>query len=469
MRIDDPSSQATWPASSASTGTRDSADGTAFSWALVQAKATQDTPAPGTSRPWRTLKPNDTLTQIVRQEAAQRGVSLTAQQEYQAVLSLAKDNQLSNPDRIWAGQTLNVGPLRVQLGQLQQAPTAAVAPELTPPTTLSASAPADRNYSPQMSSTQEVLRVVKSRDTLSQIVRQEASSRGIELNQAQIYKEVLALAKDNDLSNPNQIRVGQTLKIQQLQAHLSSTAAATSSNASAPKAQSSAAVAVTEPAAKVTPANTTAHSVLQQTLDRAVARGFIPANEKQDVYNKILQVANKHRFSPDDFARLTLMESDGMNPQATNQRCHGIIQFCEGPAQGAAGVGYGQAPKAILNLSVYQQLHLVDTYFDKVGLKKQGQVQLDELYLAVLQPAARAETRPEVPLEIPGNQAHALYEGRNPQAPITRNSIIQGLLKNTIDRLSMSIKSPAAKVSSSQSRTGSSPPERPTPTAPESL
>ena len=135
----------------------------------------------------------------------------------------------------------------------------------------------------------------------------------------------------------------------------------------------------------------------------------------------------------------------------------------------SAGVGYGQAPKAILNLSVYQQLNLVDTYFDKVGLKKQGQVQLDELYLAVLQPAARAETRPEVPLEIPGNQAHALYEGRNPQAPITRNSIIQGLLKNTIDRLSMSIKSPAAKVSSSQSRTGSSPPERPTPTTPESL
>jgi len=436
---------------------------------MAQAKATQDTPAPGTSSPWRTLKPNDTLTQIVRQEAAQRGVSLTAQQEYQAVLSLAKDNQLSNPDRVWAGQTLNVGPLRGQLEQLQQAPSADVAPELAPSTTLNASVPADRKYSPQMSSTQEVLRVVKSRDTLSQIVRQEASSRGIELNQAQIYKEVLALAKDNDLSNPNQIRAGQTLKIQQLQAHLSSTAAATPSSASASKAQSSAALAVTEPAAKVTSGNTTAHSVLQQTLDRAVARGFIPANEKQDVYNKILQVANKHRFSPDDFARLTLMESDGMNPQATNQRCHGIIQFCEGPAQGAAGVGYGQAPKAILNLSVYQQLHLVDTYFDKVGLKKQGQVQLDELYLAVLQPAARAETRPEVPLEIPGNQAHALYEGRNPQAPITRNSIIQGLLKNTIDRLSMSIKSPAAKVSSSQSRTGSSPPERPTPTAPESL
>jgi hypothetical protein len=175
--------------------------------------------------------------------------------------------------------------------------------------------------------------------------------------------------------------------------------------------------------------------VLSQTLDRAVSRGFIPKVEKQDVYNKVLQVANKHNFSPDDFARLTLMESDGMNPQATNTRCHGIIQFCDGPARGAAEVGFGQSPKSILGLSVYQQLHLVDTYFDKVGLKKEGAVPLDELYLAVLQPAARGEKRPEEPLGIPGKQAKYLYEGRDPQAPMTRSSITQGLMQNAADRL----------------------------------
>ena len=178
-----------------------------------------------------------------------------------------------------------------------------------------------------------------------------------------------------------------------------------------------------------------AHPVLSQTLDRAVTRGFIPKVEKQDVYNKVLQVANKHKFSPDDFARLTLMESDGMNPQATNARCHGIIQFCDGPARGAAEVGFGQSPKSILGLSVYQQLHLVDTYFDKVGFKKEGAVPLDELYLAVLQPAARGEKRPEEPLGIPGKQAKYLYEGRDPQAPMTRTSITQGLMQNAADRL----------------------------------
>ena len=190
------------------------------------------------------------------------------------------------------------------------------------------------------------------------------------------------------------------------------------------------------------------HPVLAQTLDRAVARGFIPGNEKQDVFNKILQVANKHKFAPDDFARLTLMESDGMNPQATNQRCHGIIQFCDGPARGAAGVGFGDKPKAILGLSVYQQLHLVDTYFEKVGLPKSGSVPLDELYLAVLQPAARNETRLEAPLGIPGKQALKLYEGNDAQAPITRNSLIQGLMQNAVDRLNTHNNSPRNRIQS---------------------
>jgi hypothetical protein len=182
------------------------------------------------------------------------------------------------------------------------------------------------------------------------------------------------------------------------------------------------------------------NTVLNQTLDRAVSRGFIPAGQRQDVYNKILQVAEKHHFSPDDFARLTLMESDGMNPAATNQRCHGIIQFCDGPSRGAASVGWAQAPQNILRLSVYQQLHLVDTYFDKVGLKKDRPVTLDELYLAVLHPASRSEARPEAPLGIPGKQARHLYEGQNPKAPITRVSIVQGLIQNAIDRLNGPVK-----------------------------
>jgi hypothetical protein len=68
-------------------------------------------------------------------------------------------------------------------------------------------------------------------------------------------------------------------------------------------------------------------------------------------------------------------------------------------------------------------------------LKKEGPVALDELYLAVLHPAARGEKRPEEPLGIPGKQAKVLYEGRDPEAPMTRVSIAQGLVQNAAERL----------------------------------
>ncbi len=276
------------------------------------------------------------------------------------------------------------------------------------------------------------VKVIQAGDTLTSIVKEQAQLQGVKLSPSEEFRWAQTLAADSGIKNPNSIFPGQKVQLQGMLAQWqagqaqSNTAA---NSATTPQATSTAALS------KGNYINAVAHPVLSQTLDRAVSRGFIPKVEKQDVYNKVLQVANKHNFSPDDFARLTLMESDGMNPQASNARCHGIIQFCDGPDRGAAEVGFGKAPKQILGLSVYQQLHLVDTYFDKVGLKKEGPVPLDELYLAVLQPAARGEKRPEEPLGIPGKQAKYLYEGRDPQGSMTRVSIAQGLMQNAVDRL----------------------------------
>mgnify|MGYP000105758674 FL=1 len=294
------------------------------------------------------------------------------------------------------------------------------------------------------------VRSIKPGDTLTGIVREQAQISGVKLTPSEEFRWTQALAADNGIQNANSIFPGQKIQLQNMLSQWQAGQtqpqglAQNSSNAINTKtAKTNEAIpTIVVTAARPTNSlhkpnyiNAVAHPVLSKTLDRAVARGFIPKVEQQDVYNKVLQVANKHKFSPDDFARLTLMESDGMNPQATNTRCHGIIQFCDGPARGAAEVGFGNSPKSILGLSVYQQLHLVDTYFDRVGLKKEGSVPLDELYLAVLQPAARSEKRPEEPLGIPGKQAKYLYEGRDPQAPMTRVSITQGLLQNAADRL----------------------------------
>jgi hypothetical protein len=298
-----------------------------------------------------------------------------------------------------------------------------------------------------------VMRTVSAGDTLSGLVRAQAQSQGVQLSGPQIMRMTQLVAADNKIANANRIFPGQQINMTGLAAELEATlkeSGATAVLATATPAamalQSFRAASV-EPAAVKPSASVAAvvsrlkpsrHDVLDKTLNRAVAKGFIPAVEKNDVRDKILELASTHKFNPDDFARMTLMESDGMNPRASNQRCHGIIQFCDGSNRGAASAGFADNPKAILGLSVYQQLHLVDKYFDDVGLKSKGKSGLDDLYLSVLMPSARSEVRTDVALPIGNNQARALYEGRDTNAPMTRESILQGLLKNAADRLGQS-------------------------------
>jgi hypothetical protein len=298
-------------------------------------------------------------------------------------------------------------------------------------------------------------------ETLIGVVRKQAQAHGIKLSNADQFRLAQELASANRVSNADLVYPGQTVELSSLKANLQAMQAAKVGPA-IPLAQTSPMLS-SNPVNSFTPRNTalaydvrsrnftpanrvaqtsgskladkSAHPVLEKTLDRAVAKGFIPAADKTAVYDKIVQMAGNHRFSPDDFARMTLMESDGMNPRASNQRCHGIIQFCDGPARGAASAGYASNPKAILDLSVHQQLSLVDKYFDDVGLKSQGPAGLEDLYLSVLNPASRAQAQANAPLNIQGEQARALHVGSDRAAPITRQSIRQGLLENAAARL----------------------------------
>jgi hypothetical protein len=267
------------------------------------------------------------------------------------------------------------------------------------------------------------MRTVSAGDTLSGLIRAQAQSQGVQLSGSQIMRMTQLVAADNKMANANLIFPGQQINMTGLAAELDadlkeSGAAAVLAKATPVQTQAltptatalqSFRAASVEPAAVTPPPAVAAvasrpaplrHDVLDRTLNRAVAKGFIPAVEKNDVRDKILELASTHKFNPDDFARMTLMESDGMNPRASNQRCHGIIQFCDGSNRGAASAGYADNPKAILGLSVYQQLHLVDKYFDDVGLKNSGKSGLDDLYLSVLMPSARSEVRTDVALPI---------------------------------------------------------------------
>jgi hypothetical protein len=299
---------------------------------------------------------------------------------------------------------------------------------------------------------------VRSGQTLTGIVREQMASRGVTISNNEAMRLAQTVARSNNISNPNMIHPGQQLNLESLNFSLQQSLAVNQAIAANKAAALAAAAPAVTPAANVntlnanTPMGATAMAgtaqvqllarsdrsgnvVLEKTIDRAIEKGFIPAQDKQAVMNKIVQLSQEHRFAPDDFARLTLMESDGMNPKATNNRCHGIIQFCDGPDRGAASAGFGANPKAILGHSVLQQLDMVGKYFEDTGLKNYGPVGLDDLYLTVLTPAARNETRPNAALNIPGQQAAYLHVNRDTRAPITRNSILAGLHQNANERL----------------------------------
>ena len=285
------------------------------------------------------------------------------------------------------------------------------------------------------------LRTVNSGDTLIGMVRQQAASQGVTLSPAQEFRMAQRVAYDNAIADPNCIFPGQQIKLNLQQPDLPTAQRL----APTPLANSAVPAVAAVPAIAATASTGSANPVLDQTLTRAVAKGFIPAQEKEAVYDKILQLASTHRFNPDDFARMTLMESDGMNPRASNQRCHGIIQFCDGPARGAASAGYAANPRAILDLSVQKQLGLVDKYFEEVGLKNQGSNGLEDLYLSVLRPASRGEGQGSQALNIPGSQSSFLHVGRDTSAPITRQSIRQGLLQNATERLGQLLAPPSPR------------------------
>lgn len=285
--------------------------------------------------------------------------------------------------------------------------------------------------------------VVQPGDTLVAIVKRHLGTSG---DANATYQAALRVAAANQLNNPDRIRPGQSLDLSVLGAVTTGRTAAAGARAVDSEATLTPlplSFTVTGVRGAVSDSANSAHPLLEKTLARATERGFIPRNELQAVKQRVLGLAEKHGFAPDDLARSALMESDGFNPRAQNGRCFGIIQFCAGPDRGAASAGYAHNPQGILKLSVLQQLDLVDRYFDDTRLKdfRNGKtpVGLDDLYLTILTPAARLERRADAPLPISGPQAQLLHVAQNTRAPITRSSILNGLWVNAKDKLGLSL------------------------------
>lgn len=325
--------------------------------------------------------------------------------------------------------------------------------------------------------------IVRRGDTLTRLVKAEFRQQGVAVSEGHAWRMAVQLARHNGIANPDRIEPGQSLNMQKVRHTVTQLASLSAGEhvvgalpgtspvpasasagpalsariavrSAAASVQSQTAQTPLPPQAVAGPDAVTAaarpsgqdHPVLERTLARAVDKGFVPAQQLPAVRQRVLALAERYNFAPDDFARLTLMESGGMNPQASNGRCHGIIQFCEGAQRGAAAVGLQNNPRSILGMGLLQQLELVDRYFANVGLSAGGpRLQLDDLYLAVLTPAARSELRRDAPLDIAGPQASLLHVNRDRRAPITRNSILEGLHALT-EQVLFSARRPAARL-----------------------
>jgi hypothetical protein len=273
---------------------------------------------------------------------------------------------------------------------------------------------------------------------LGQIAQDRLRALGKPHGGADIVRAVEVLAASNGLADPDRILAGSRLQLDALGA-LSAPGAAVSPSAA--RSVTAAAPAPTSAGPRVQ-ATTRAGGlsqfpVLDRTLDRAVENGYLSSGERQPVHDRIIELSRKYRFSPDDFATVSLMESNGFNPRASNGRCFGIIQFCGGAHAGAAAVGMADQPQRIAEQPVLEQLDMVDRYFEHNGLQRLPQVGLVDLYLTILTPAAKRERAPAAPLPIAGTQARALYENQDRSQPITRKSILSGLIDHASQMLAM--------------------------------
>jgi len=287
--------------------------------------------------------------------------------------------------------------------------------------------------------------LVQNGDTLSGLTRQALSqsgqSKGSALDFRSLMSTIHKVAERNEIRDPNLIFPGQVIDFTGLAMKAGPNAAFSGANvpayagAHAPTVNNNR-VAANDVAAVVLGERTgSQYRLMERTLDRAVSKGYIPREDVADVRRRILDMSREHRFNPDDFARVVLMESDGLNPKASNGSCHGVIQFCDGPDRGAASAGFGKNPEKILDLSVLEQMDLVDRYFKDTGLAQYKPASLDNLYLTVLYPAGRSERQMHQPLGVPGIQASALHVGGLQGNPITRASLRKGLIENATVRL----------------------------------
>ena len=216
-------------------------------------------------------------------------------------------------------------------------------------------------------------------------------------------------------------------------------------------------------------------STIEKVVDRAIAKGWAPKEDRQPILAKIQQLSQKFGFTPDDFGIAVCTESYGLNPRADNKPknrsgCTGIIQFCQDKkTPGVKTIGKKKYNlKSIKNLSILQQLELTEQYYNVVIQKSyRSNMPGVRLYFFVLLPVVAAKFNtldPNVNLKtqmpkyahLMDGQAARFYVNETQNGVMTINSVKAGLEKFASTLLGEPITSSAggASFNSSNSISG---------------
>lgn len=180
--------------------------------------------------------------------------------------------------------------------------------------------------------------------------------------------------------------------------------------------------------------------IFNKAIDRAIQKGWMPATDREAVISRSTQMAAKYQFPLDNFAILVNYEAMGFNPSCTNTSgCSGIIQFCADKGGQKTVNKKVYAINTIKNMTLLQQLEVVDGYFEDIKSEdRQGAMKdVVHLYFYVLYPyiAKNYEKFGEnenfyndPKVKGLGRQAPSLY---NPDGSMTKTSVRKALLEKT--------------------------------------
>jgi len=162
---------------------------------------------------------------------------------------------------------------------------------------------------------------VQEGDTLIGLIKTHFRQNQQQLSEPQAMRLAQQVATSHGIRNPDLIHPGQVIRLGELKTQGAWQAAApgplelnarqsqdiwqlNQARSQTPTASALAARAAQWPHA---PSANEAHGVLDRTLARAVDKGFVSASEVPAVKNKVLALAERYNFQPDDLAPLTLV------------------------------------------------------------------------------------------------------------------------------------------------------------------